>query len=128
MKTSRILLALLILAGITAMLPSAKAEANSRVYVGVDLGGLVAAFDRPRLRVWHPLRIRTTGALRAAMAHMASGATASLSTAAVASPSTATGPWSVPSLALPLAPPGPRQGWLSPLIPTSRSKMRGRRK
>lgn len=45
MKTSRILLALLILVGITAMLPSAKAEANSRVYVGVDLGGLVAAFD-----------------------------------------------------------------------------------
>lgn len=49
MKTSRILFAFLILTAISSVLPPTKAQAGSRVYVGVDLGNLfVPVYSGPR--------------------------------------------------------------------------------
>ncbi|MDD2466972.1 MAG: hypothetical protein PHI97_23500 [Desulfobulbus sp.] len=54
MKNYRILLSLLILAAISAVLPADKAQAGSRVYVGLDLGGVIAAFDSRPHYVYTP--------------------------------------------------------------------------
>ncbi len=54
MKRLRNLLALMILAAIAAIVPAQKAQAGSRVYVGVDLGPVVAAFDTGPRYVYSP--------------------------------------------------------------------------
>ena len=49
MKQLPVVLALMIVAAIAAITPANQAQADSRVIVGVDLGGVVAAFEsRPR--------------------------------------------------------------------------------
>jgi hypothetical protein len=85
---------------------------------GVDLGGLGQPLTQARLRVWHPFRYRTSGAT-AAMATWRP-APPSIHPAVHHNPPTRTMVGTI--IGAPLAPPGPRQGWLSPLIPTSRSK------
>lgn len=54
MKKFRNLLALMILTAIAALVPPQKVQAASRVYVGVDLGGIVAAFDTGPRYVYSP--------------------------------------------------------------------------
>jgi len=54
MKQLRNLMTLMILAAISAGMPATEAQAESRVHVGVDLGGIVAVFDHGPRYVYQP--------------------------------------------------------------------------